>query len=148
MSMAPSQLGAFTKSRPGLAHPNLDYHVQPLSLDKFGEPLHSFPAFTASVCNLRPESRGHVRISGPDPGAKPSEPLRERLECCEGGNTGRRAIWPCRAEVLKPSHGRPFSSRPGSSGGRPYRVFGRKRKRLRAIREGSASDLVPPPERP
>lgn len=62
MSMAPSQLGAFTKSDPGQASANLEYHVQPLSLEKFGEPLHPFPAFTASVCNLRPTSRGHVRI--------------------------------------------------------------------------------------
>ncbi len=62
MSMAPSQLGAFTKSRPELAHANLEYHVQPLSLDAFGEPLHAHNAFTASVCNLNPTSRGHVRI--------------------------------------------------------------------------------------
>lgn len=66
MSMAPSQLGAFTRSRPGLAHPNLEYHVQPLSLEAFGEPLHPFPAFTASVCNLNPTSRGTVHIQGPD----------------------------------------------------------------------------------
>ncbi|MBS0340973.1 MAG: GMC family oxidoreductase N-terminal domain-containing protein, partial [Proteobacteria bacterium] len=65
MSMAPSQLGAFTKSSPELAWPNLEYHVQPLSLDAFGEPLHSFPAFTASVCNLNPTSRGTVRIKTP-----------------------------------------------------------------------------------
>jgi len=63
MSMAPSQLGAFTKSDPSQASANLEYHVQPLSLEKFGEPLHPFPAFTASVCNLRPTSRGHVRIA-------------------------------------------------------------------------------------
>ncbi|WP_066269301.1 GMC family oxidoreductase [Hydrogenophaga palleronii] len=62
MSMAPSQLGAFTRSDPGQAHPNLQYHVQPLSLDAFGEPLHNFPAFTASVCNLNPTSRGTVNI--------------------------------------------------------------------------------------
>ena len=62
MSMAPSQLGAFTKSDPAQPHANIEYHVQPLSLDAFGEPLHSFPAFTASVCNLNPTSRGHVRI--------------------------------------------------------------------------------------
>ena len=62
MSMAPSQLGAFTRSSPELEWPNLQYHVQPLSLDAFGEPLHSFPAFTASVCNLNPTSRGTVRI--------------------------------------------------------------------------------------
>lgn len=65
MSMAPSQLGAFTRSRPDLAHPNLEYHVQPLSLDAFGEPLHGFPAFTASVCNLNPSSRGTVQIRSP-----------------------------------------------------------------------------------
>jgi choline dehydrogenase len=62
MSMAPSQLGAFTRSSPGLPHPNIEYHVQPLSLDAFGEPLHDFNAFTASVCNLNPTSRGTVRI--------------------------------------------------------------------------------------
>jgi choline dehydrogenase len=62
MSMAPSQLGAFTKSDPSREHANLEYHVQPLSLDAFGEPLHSFNAFTASVCNLNPTSRGTVQI--------------------------------------------------------------------------------------
>jgi choline dehydrogenase len=62
MSMAPSQLGAFTRSSPEFEWPNIEYHVQPLSLDAFGEPLHPFPAFTASVCNLNPTSRGSVRI--------------------------------------------------------------------------------------
>ncbi|KKO65908.1 Alcohol dehydrogenase [acceptor] [Janthinobacterium sp. KBS0711] len=71
MSMAPSQLGAFAKSDPLQATPNLQYHVQPLSLDKFGEPLHAFPAFTASVCNLRPTSRGHVHIASADSYAAP-----------------------------------------------------------------------------
>ncbi|HME38741.1 MAG TPA: GMC family oxidoreductase N-terminal domain-containing protein [Steroidobacteraceae bacterium] len=65
MSMAPSQMGAFTRSSPEHAWPNLEYHVQPLSLDAFGEPLHGFPAFTASVCNLNPTSRGTVRIKTP-----------------------------------------------------------------------------------
>ncbi len=65
MSMAPSQLGAFTRSGPEHATPNLQYHVQPLSLDAFGEPLHAFNAFTASVCNLRPTSRGTVAIKSP-----------------------------------------------------------------------------------
>jgi choline dehydrogenase len=67
MSMAPSQLGAFTHSAPGLAWPNVEYHVQPLSLDAFGEPLHRYDAFTASVCNLNPSARGHVRIASPRP---------------------------------------------------------------------------------
>lgn len=71
MSMAPSQLGAFTRSDPSQATANLEYHVQPLSLDRFGEPLHPFPAFTASVCNLRPTARGHVRICSADPFAAP-----------------------------------------------------------------------------
>jgi choline dehydrogenase len=62
MSMAPSQLGAFTRSDPAQPYPNIEYHVQPLSLDAFGEPLHSFNAFTASVCNLNPTSRGTVQI--------------------------------------------------------------------------------------
>lgn len=62
MSMAPSQLGAFTRSDPAQPWPNIEYHVQPLSLDAFGEPLHSFNAFTASVCNLNPTSRGTVQI--------------------------------------------------------------------------------------
>ncbi|GAB1385432.1 GMC family oxidoreductase N-terminal domain-containing protein [Melaminivora sp.] len=62
MSMAPSQLGAFTRSSPQYQHPNIEFHVQPLSLEAFGEPLHSFPAFTASVCNLNPTSRGSVQI--------------------------------------------------------------------------------------
>jgi choline dehydrogenase len=71
MSMAPSQLGAFTRSDPSYVTPNLEYHVQPLSLERFGEPLHPFPAFTASVCNLRPTARGHVRIASGDPFAAP-----------------------------------------------------------------------------
>ena len=66
MSMAPSQLGAFTRSNPSLTHPNLEYHVQPLSLDAFGEPLHDFAAFTASVCNLNPTSRGTVQLQSSD----------------------------------------------------------------------------------
>ena len=65
MSMAPSQLGAFARSSPERPWPDLEYHVQPLSLDAFGEPLHRTPAFTASVCNLNPESRGTVRIRSP-----------------------------------------------------------------------------------
>jgi choline dehydrogenase len=70
--MAPSQLGAFARSSPAHATPNVEFHVQPLSLDKFGDPLHPFPAFTASVCNLRPTSRGHVRIRSADPRAHPA----------------------------------------------------------------------------
>jgi choline dehydrogenase len=71
MSMAPSQLGIFMRSDPRYATPNIEFHVQPLSLDRFGEPLHDFPAITVSVCNLRPESRGSVRITSSDPHRHP-----------------------------------------------------------------------------
>lgn len=66
LAMAPSQLGAFVRSSPDQATANLQYHVQPLSLERFGEPLHQFPAFTASVCNLRPLSRGRIDIRSAD----------------------------------------------------------------------------------
>jgi choline dehydrogenase len=72
MSMSPSQLGAFTKSDPSQPHANLEYHVQPLSLGAFGEDLHNFPAFTASVCNLNPTSRGTVRIVSPQAAQAPA----------------------------------------------------------------------------
>ena len=72
MAMAPSQVGIFTKSRPEKATPDLEYHVQPVSLDKFGDPVHSFPAITASVCNLRPDSRGSTHIARPDWQAPPT----------------------------------------------------------------------------
>lgn len=71
MTMPPSTLGAFAKSDPALASPDLEWHVQPLSLPKFGDPLHSFGAITPSVCNLRPTSRGHVRIASADPLVNP-----------------------------------------------------------------------------
>ena len=66
MSMAPSQLGAFTRSDPSQPYPNLEYHVQPLSLEAFGQPLHRFNAITTSVCNLNPTSRGSIHIKTPD----------------------------------------------------------------------------------
>ena len=72
MTMSPSQLGAFTRSDPTIDRPNIQYHVQPLSLDKFGEPLHPFPAFTASVANLRPTSRGALMLKSADPMQPPA----------------------------------------------------------------------------
>jgi len=72
LTMAPSQLGLFTRSSPEYRRPNIEFHIQPLSLDRFGEPLHTFPAFTVSVCNLQPTSRGFVRIKGPDPRLAPA----------------------------------------------------------------------------
>ena len=67
LTMPPSQLGAFAKSETTRASPNMEWHVQPLSLDKFGDPLHRFDAITPSVCNLQPTSRGHVRLKTPNP---------------------------------------------------------------------------------
>ncbi|HUA78656.1 MAG TPA: GMC family oxidoreductase N-terminal domain-containing protein [Acetobacteraceae bacterium] len=72
LTMAPSQLGCFTRSDESRETPDLEYHVQPLSLDRFDAPLHPFPAFTASVCNLRPESRGSVHVKGREPEKAPA----------------------------------------------------------------------------
>jgi choline dehydrogenase len=71
LTMAPSQLGVFTRSDPSRERANIQFHVQPLSLDKFGDPLHAFPAFTASVCNVQPTSRGFVRLRSANPDDKP-----------------------------------------------------------------------------
>jgi choline dehydrogenase-like flavoprotein len=71
LTMAPSQLGIFTRSSPDQTRANIQFHVQPLSLDKFGDPLHRFPAITVAACNLRPTSRGSIRISGPALDAAP-----------------------------------------------------------------------------
>ena len=71
LTMAPSQLGIFTRSSPEHERANIQFHVQPLSLDKFGDPLHRFPAVTVSACNLRPTSRGTIRLRSADPAAKP-----------------------------------------------------------------------------
>jgi len=72
LTMAPSQLGLFTRSDPSRERANIQFHVQPLSLDKFGDPLHTFPAFTASVANVQPTSRGHIRLKSNDPAAAPA----------------------------------------------------------------------------
>jgi choline dehydrogenase len=71
LTMAPSQLGAFARSSEAHATPNLQFHVQPLSLDKFGSPLHPYPAITVSVCNLRPTSRGSIHVQSPEAGEPP-----------------------------------------------------------------------------
>jgi choline dehydrogenase len=71
LTMAPSQLGIFTRSSPEHERPNIQFHIQPLSLDRFGEPLHRFPAITVSACNLRPTSRGEIRLRSADPADKP-----------------------------------------------------------------------------
>jgi len=113
LSMAPSQLGAFAKSDPSYDTPNLEYHVQPLTLNKFGEPLDSFPAFTASVCNLRPESRGHVRIESPDPRAHPAiqpnylQAEKDRQVAAESIRLTRRIVSQPALQQYKPEEFRP-----------------------------------------
>ncbi len=102
MSMAPSQLGAFASSGPEQATPNLQYHVQPLSLEKFGDPLHGFPAFTASVCNLRPTARGHVRLSTHDSYAPPKI-TPNYLSTAEDRQTAAAALSLTRRIVASPA---------------------------------------------
>lgn len=114
MSMAPSQLGAFAKSHSQQATPNLQYHVQPLSLEKFGDPLHGFPAFTASVCNLRPTARGHVRLSTHDSYAAPKI-TPNYLSTIEDRQTAAAALALTRRIVAAPSLARyqPQEFKPG-----------------------------------
>ncbi|MGE0355875.1 MAG: GMC family oxidoreductase [Burkholderiales bacterium] len=98
LTMPPSQLGAFARSNPAQPTPNIEWHVQPLSLDKFGDPLHPFPAITPSVCNLRPTSRGWVRITSTDPRAHPEIRLNylstpeDRQVAAEGMRFTRRIM--------------------------------------------------------
>jgi choline dehydrogenase len=115
MSMAPSQLGAFVRSDPSQATPDLQYHVQPLSLDKFGDPLHGFPAFTASVCNLRPTSRGHVRLASSDSYAAPRI-TPNYLSTAEDRKTAASALALTRRIVAAPALARyqPEEFKPGS----------------------------------
>jgi choline dehydrogenase len=113
LTMPPSQLGAFAKSDPEQATPNIEWHVQPLSLDKFGDPLHTFNAITPSVCNLRPSSRGHVRITSASPEQPPEIRLNylsteeDRKVAVDGLRFTRRimaadALRPFTPEELKP----------------------------------------------
>lgn len=114
MAMAPSQLGIFTRSGPDKETPDLQYHVQPVTLEKFGEPVHSFPAITASVCNLRPESRGSVHVSSPDFAAQPA--IRPRyLSTPADQDTAVRAIRLTRRIAAQPSFARyrPQEFKPG-----------------------------------
>jgi choline dehydrogenase-like flavoprotein len=98
MTMAPSQLGIFMRSDPAQPRANLEFHVQPLSLDKFGDPLHPYPAVTLSVCNLRPTSRGTVRPKSDDPAAAPSiapnylSTAQDRIVAADGIRAARRIM--------------------------------------------------------
>jgi choline dehydrogenase len=115
LTMAPSQLGAFARSGPEHARANVEYHVQPLSLEKFGEPLHAFPAFTASVCNLRPTSRGEVRIATPD-AADPPRILCNYLSTDEDRHVAVQSVRLTRNIVAQPALARyqPEEYRPGA----------------------------------
>jgi choline dehydrogenase-like flavoprotein len=114
MTMAPSQLGAFVKSDATRETPNLQYHIQPLTLPKFGEPLDPFPAFTASVANIRPTSRGFVRITAPDPAAHP-EIRPNYLSTAEDRHVAAEAIRVTRRIVSMPALAKyhPDEFRPG-----------------------------------
>jgi len=114
MAMAPSQLGLFLRSHPRFATPNLEYHVQPLSLAAFGGGLDPFPAFTASVCNLRPQSRGSVWIGSPDP-AGPPRIQPNYLSAPEDLQIAIDAVKITRAIVAQPALARyrPAEFRPG-----------------------------------
>jgi choline dehydrogenase-like flavoprotein len=114
MSMAPSQLGIFTRSGPEKETPDLQYHVQPVSLDKFGDPVHPFPAMTASVCNLRPESRGSVHVTTPDFREAPA--IRPNYLSAEADrDVAARAIQLTRRIVAQPAFAQfhPEEYRPG-----------------------------------
>ena len=116
LTMAPSQLGIFTKSDPKRERANIQFHIQPLSLEKFGDPLHSFPAFTASVCNLQPTSRGYVRLRSTDPSDKPVIKLNylstdeDRRVAADSIRITRRIV---RQPTLQPFH--PQEHLPGNA---------------------------------
>lgn len=113
LTMAPSQLGGFTHSSREHSTPNIEYHVRPLSLDKFGDPLHPFPAITPSVCNLRPSSRGWVRITSPDASAHPEIKLNylcapeDRKVAVEGMRFTRRIMAARALAKYRPEEFRP-----------------------------------------
>ena len=116
LSMAPSQLGGFFRSSADVATPDLEFHVQPLSLDRFGQPLHDFPAFTASVCHLRPSSRGRVSIRERDPASAPAIETRY-LSTAGDRAVAVRALQRTRAVVAQPALApfRPEEHLPGAA---------------------------------
>ncbi|WP_422011124.1 GMC family oxidoreductase [Reyranella sp.] len=116
LTMSPSQLGIFTRSSPDQERSNIEFHVQPLSLDKFGEPLHRFPAITVSACNLRPTSRGTVRLRSADPSAKPIiapnylATYEDRTVAADAIRVTRRLM---RQPALQPYHPEEYLPGPG-----------------------------------
>ena len=119
LTMAPSQLGAFTKSDSTLDRANLQYHIQPLSLDKFGEPLHPFPAFTVSVANVRPTSRGALTLKSADP-AQPPAIAPNYLSTPEDRRVAADSIRVTRKIVAQPALQKysPVEYLPGAAGAR------------------------------
>ncbi len=135
LTMPPSQLGAFAKSDPAQPTANIEWHVQPLSLDKFGEPLHSFPAITPSVCNLRPTSRGHVHIRSTDPDAEP-EILLNYLSTPEDQKVAVDSMRFTR-RIMKARRSRNIAPRNGSPGRRPKATPTSSRPRATSARRFS-----------
>ena len=132
LTMAPSQLGIFTRSDPRRERANIQFHVQPLSLDKFGDPLHRFPAITVSACNLQPTSRGTVRIRSADAGSGAVD--RAELSVDRRGPPGRRRRHPHHAAADEAAGARALSSggiSAGPVGRRRRRVAGESRRRYR-----------------
>jgi choline dehydrogenase len=113
LTMPPSQLGAFAFSSDEQTSANIEWHVQPLSLERFGEPLHAFDAITPSVCNLRPTSRGHLRITSPDPDDYPAITMNslstdhDRAVAVEGLKFTRRIMAPRALELFSPKEFKP-----------------------------------------
>ena len=136
MTMAPSQLGLFTRSSPDYATANIEFHVQPLSLDRFGEPLHAYPAITISVCNLRPESRGSTHAQRQS--ARRAD-HKAQLSVDTGRSAGRGGLDP---SCAPPRHG----ARPHTL--RPARAFAwcatQERRRAVAGGERDRHDDLPP----
>lgn len=126
LTMAPSQLGMFTRSSAAQSRANIQFHVQPLSLDRFGEPLHRYPAITVAACNLRPTSRGSVQITSPDPEAAPViDP--NYLDTDEDRQIAAEAIRLTRQLMQQPALARfhPKETVPGDTGDKDlYRVAG------------------------
>ena len=138
LTMAPSQLGLFTRSDPSRERANIQFHVQPLSLDKFGDPLHTYPAFTTSVCNLQPQSRGHVRLRSADPADKPVI-APHYLSAEEDRRVAANSIRVARAIVAQPAlqKFKPVETLPGEQ------VKQRRRGRARQGRGRHRHDDLP-----
>ena len=143
LTMAPSQLGLFTRSDRSRERANIQYHVQPLSLDKFGDPLHTFPAFTASVCNVQPTSRGALRLRSADAGRQadhPAELPRDRR-----GPPGRGRFDPGHPPHRRAARARPVPARPSTCPAPRSAMTRRRSPRRRATSAPRSSIPSAPP---